>query len=177
MEWMYVLAMLFLIVMSNAVSCGVPAADTADRASITLTLLLTAVAYKFVIASELPNIGYLTYMDIYLAFCFLVLGASIFEILLISPVITSPFPFDTRKLDLWFNAILYSTWITVHIFILIGSRCNWFSTPRGTIMDTEEEDEPASISGSIEFFDEADEDDGDVEMNPLLRADAAEVAI
>jgi hypothetical protein len=36
---------------------------TADRLGITLTLLLTAVAYKFVVASSLPTVSYLTILD------------------------------------------------------------------------------------------------------------------
>jgi hypothetical protein len=38
---------------------------TADRLGITLTLLLTAVAYKFVVASSLPTVSYLTLLDRY----------------------------------------------------------------------------------------------------------------
>lgn len=36
---------------------------TSDRLGITLTLLLTAVAYKFVVASSLPTVSYLTLLD------------------------------------------------------------------------------------------------------------------
>lgn len=39
--------------------------EVADRLSITLTLLLTAVAYKLVVAGDLPNISYLTLLDKY----------------------------------------------------------------------------------------------------------------
>ncbi|CAE8680844.1 unnamed protein product [Polarella glacialis] len=45
----------------------------ADQMSVSLTLLLTAVAFKFVIADKLPPVSYLTTMDVYLlsVFCFL----------------------------------------------------------------------------------------------------------
>ena len=36
---------------------------TADRLSVTLTLLLTAVAYKFIVASLLPQVSYQTTLD------------------------------------------------------------------------------------------------------------------
>ena len=42
----------------------------ADRLSVTLTLLLTSVAYKFVVASSLPQVSYLTYLDFYVLTCF-----------------------------------------------------------------------------------------------------------
>jgi hypothetical protein len=51
-----VLSIVFLIVVSNIVCYGVSVHDTADRAGITLTLLLTAVAFKFVIGAELPKV-------------------------------------------------------------------------------------------------------------------------
>ena len=42
---------------------AVPVEDLADRMSIVLTLLLTAVAFKFVIADSLPKLGFNTFLD------------------------------------------------------------------------------------------------------------------
>lgn len=42
---------------------AVPVDDLADRMSIILTLLLTAVAFKFVIADSLPKLGFNTFLD------------------------------------------------------------------------------------------------------------------
>lgn len=47
--------------------------DVPDRLSITLTLLLTAVAYKFVVASLLPQVSYLTQLDQYISVCFAIM--------------------------------------------------------------------------------------------------------
>jgi hypothetical protein len=44
-------------------------ANNNNRLSITLTLLLTAVSYKYVIASSLPQISYLTLLDRYIWLC------------------------------------------------------------------------------------------------------------
>eukprot|EP00040_Diaphanoeca_grandis_P043727 m.268906 g.268906 ORF g.268906 m.268906 type:complete len:485 (-) comp81239_c0_seq1:26-1480(-) len=48
--------------------------DIADRMSIILTLLLTAVAFKFVIADSLPKLSYSTLMDYYLLLNFVIMG-------------------------------------------------------------------------------------------------------
>ena len=61
-----------------AVSAGAVDSDgarmsTADRLSVTLTLMLTAVAYKFIVASALPQVSYLTSLDTYVLVCFLFL--------------------------------------------------------------------------------------------------------
>lgn|ERR1712217_227153 len=51
-----------------------PDADNlGDRSSVTLTLLLTAVAYKYVIADQLPKIPYNTKLDLHLNMCFALL--------------------------------------------------------------------------------------------------------
>jgi len=53
--------------------------SVADRLSITVTLMLTAVAFKYVITEQLPKITYLTLMDYYLLEGFLMLTLLIAE--------------------------------------------------------------------------------------------------
>lgn len=60
----------YLAFLSFAVGLDGGRLDTPDRLSITLTLLLTAVAYKFVVASAIPQVSYLTWLDQYISFCF-----------------------------------------------------------------------------------------------------------
>lgn len=56
-----------IITLLSPLSCTVDedgaSMGTADRLSVTLTLLLTAVAYKFVVASSLPTVSYITLLD------------------------------------------------------------------------------------------------------------------
>jgi hypothetical protein len=47
----------------------VPAAETADRLSVSLTLLLTAAAYKIHIFNMTPQISYSTLIDQYVLLC------------------------------------------------------------------------------------------------------------
>ena len=59
----------------TAISAGAVEIDgsrlsTGDRLSVSLTLMLTAVAYKFIVATLLPQISYLTLLDAYLLCCF-----------------------------------------------------------------------------------------------------------
>ncbi|XP_077995614.1 cys-loop ligand-gated ion channel-like isoform X2 [Glandiceps talaboti] len=51
---------MFLIVGMSFASFSVDPAEPADRLSVTLTLLLTSVAFKFVVSQSLPTISYLT---------------------------------------------------------------------------------------------------------------------
>ena len=49
----------------------VPPADFADRCSITLTMMLAQVAYKYLVGEKLPNLGYDT-IDVYVLLCFII---------------------------------------------------------------------------------------------------------
>jgi len=61
-----------LFVFTSILFCSfvVPPEDFADRTSVTLTMLLTKVAFKFIIADKLPKISYLTLIDKYILFCY-----------------------------------------------------------------------------------------------------------
>jgi hypothetical protein len=52
---------------------GIPIGDLADRLSVNLTLLLTAMAFKWVLNDGIPNVPYLTTMEIYVVLTFLML--------------------------------------------------------------------------------------------------------
>ena len=50
----------------------VPPGDMADRCSISLTILLTQVGFKYSIGDKLPSVSYITYIDMYMLLCFAV---------------------------------------------------------------------------------------------------------
>ncbi len=57
----------------------IPVMEVASRLSTTLTLLLTAVAFKFVVGESLPKIAYLTLLDKYMLVAFTFLYAIAIE--------------------------------------------------------------------------------------------------
>lgn len=63
---------MFIITSALFLSWSVPVTDLADRCSITLTLLLAMVAFKYIVAEKLPPISYATRIDQYVLCCFLV---------------------------------------------------------------------------------------------------------
>jgi len=98
--------------------------DTGDRLSVTLTLLLTAVAFKLVMASNLPQVSYQTTLDIYILICnFWILLAALENVLYPS------FGYDRsgksdedpkEKFDEWYVTIAY-----LASFILINVLFWW----------------------------------------------------
>ena len=56
---------LFVIDVMVFAAHGIPMSDLADRLSVNLTLLLTAMAFKWVLSDTLPPVPYLTTMEVY----------------------------------------------------------------------------------------------------------------
>ena len=65
--------------LSNAIEIDGSSMGTGDRLSVTLTLILTAVAYKFVVAASLPQVSYLTLLDTHVLICFGFLVINVIE--------------------------------------------------------------------------------------------------
>jgi hypothetical protein len=66
-----VLFPIFLLVFISFISFILDASALGERMTITLTLLLTLVALKYIVAQYLPTTSYLTYLDMYILFSFL----------------------------------------------------------------------------------------------------------
>ena len=67
-----------VLTLLTAFTFALPPSDTADRLSLTLTLVLTAVAYKLTVAAVIPVVSYVTALDTYVLGClfFMVLACA-----------------------------------------------------------------------------------------------------
>ncbi len=70
---------LFILTSMSLITFRVDASEVADMSSITLTLILTAVAYKFIISDNMPKCSYFTILDKYILACFAMLSAMVLE--------------------------------------------------------------------------------------------------
>ncbi|EDQ92771.1 uncharacterized protein MONBRDRAFT_30738 [Monosiga brevicollis MX1] len=92
------------------------------RLSVTLTLLLTLIAVKFVVASDLPNASYLTWLDAYILFGFFLL------ILVVAENVIAAHYADSRSwIDLIGVCVLGVIWVGVHVlaFFFLFPRRVW----------------------------------------------------
>ena len=79
----------------------------------TLTLLLTLVAYKLVISAELPAVSYLTILDKYVLCCILMLVAVTVEAAAAAAI-------DSRALDHAFLALMGVLYVVLLAFYYLA---------------------------------------------------------
>ncbi len=138
--WNIVLVV-FVLVLASFCVVGVPFEDLADRMSITMTLMLTVVAFKFVIAGMVPPTPYLTFMDKYVLSAFVLIGMIVVENFLVSFAENR----DTaRILDYGFSFVLAVLWLSFHLFMIVGTRCSWFYISWDKVR--ERDDESAALN-------------------------------
>jgi hypothetical protein len=70
---------MFVLTTLTAVTFGLPVEDISDRLGVSLTLVLTAVAYKLTVASAVPQVSYMTRLDKFISMCFLFISIAAVE--------------------------------------------------------------------------------------------------
>ena len=117
----------FAVVLLSAFTCAIDHADFGARAQVTYTLLLTLVAFKFVVATFVPRISYLTYMDKYSLLSLSMLGLVIAENFLVSGLFA-----DENDTEVWkyadrvFFATFCGVWLLFHVLLVLGARYGFF---------------------------------------------------
>ncbi|KAH3763826.1 hypothetical protein Pelo_4295 [Pelomyxa schiedti] len=112
---------LFFIISLGFLSACIDPTDQQTRLSISLTLLLTAVAFKGATSAYLPRISYLTIIDLYIIVAFTTLGLIVVENATCALI-------DTDLLDLydkvWFS-ILGSVWVSWNVLLCTVIKLVW----------------------------------------------------
>jgi hypothetical protein len=75
--WIKVIAPLILIVAMSWAVNWIDPKDISTKISITITAMLTLIAYRFAIGAALPQISYLTRMDLFILFSTILIYASL----------------------------------------------------------------------------------------------------
>ena len=118
--WFYlwnIVLVIFLLVLSSFCVVGVPINALADRMSITMTISLTIVAFKFVITGMVPPTPYLTFLDMYVLFSFVIIGFEVAENFIVSYATKSTF----LQSENVFFFILAELWLSIHVFLVVGT--------------------------------------------------------
>ena len=117
-----VVCVMFTIVIITISVYGIPVDEYGSKLSITVTALLTAVAFKLVSNGFCPPVPYLTLLDKYILLAFLTLLVIVGENFIVSQM-----EYDAAvKLDQAFSIIILLWWVLLHVFIAIGTRFGLF---------------------------------------------------
>jgi hypothetical protein len=101
--------------LSNSIEADGALMGTADRLGVSLTLLLTAVAYKFIVATSLPQVSYLTALDVQVLLCFAFLVLSAIENC-VYPYLSARFDVD-RSFEVHFVICYYGAFLLSHLVL------------------------------------------------------------
>ena len=136
---------MFLVVLCAPINAGVNQHDLADRMSITLTLYLTAVAYKFVIMTIIPQVSYLTHLDKYCLMAFGFLTISIVENFSVSNIM-APDIDDAAEIDRWFCCCIAAGWIALHVVLAALWRSGRLTTAWEDIGNKQQEGQHTQVT-------------------------------
>ena len=103
----------FVLVLLSTCTYAIDYNDFGARSQVTYTLLLTLVAFKFVVANFVPKISYLTYLDRYSLFSVFMLCLSIAENFVVAIVGNQ----SAQAVDRWFFAAFAGTWLLLHVVL------------------------------------------------------------
>mmetsp|Transcript_68582 Transcript_68582/g.161223 ORF Transcript_68582/g.161223 Transcript_68582/m.161223 type:complete len:271 (+) Transcript_68582:61-873(+) len=99
----------------SVVTFAIPVQDVADRLSVVLTLFLTVVAFKLVIASSMTAVPYLTWMDISIVVCLALLFLVVLLVGVMGTVATSSDdPGAVEDLERTLASFLGFFWVAFH---------------------------------------------------------------
>jgi hypothetical protein len=114
-----VVLVLFFCVQGTQVAVAIAPDEVGDRVQITLTLLLTAVAFKFVMIQFVPPVGYLTYLDKYALVAFTFQSFALFENFIVSGLVLEDAETDLAT-DRMFGLVFSLVWCGLHV---VGAVC------------------------------------------------------
>jgi hypothetical protein len=97
--WIKVIAPLILIVAMSWAVNWIDPKDAGTKISITITAMLTLIAYRFAIGAHLPQISYLTRLDLFILFSTLLIYASLVTVVATAAFSNKGKPEMARNID------------------------------------------------------------------------------
>jgi hypothetical protein len=110
---------LILIVAMSWVVFWIDPMESGTQISVAITTMLTLIAYRFAIDTDLPRISYLTRLDYFILISTILVYASLIEVVVTSTFAKSERHSQARKIDLWMRLLFPSVFVIVAVKSLI----------------------------------------------------------
>jgi hypothetical protein len=102
--YQFIIPLTFIVCMSWAPFWMSPE-QLGPRQGIAVTSILTIIAYRFTLASQLPRVAYLTRFDYLLLGCTTLVFLVLVQVVTVHAMLTRAHPERARKLDLWSRGV------------------------------------------------------------------------
>jgi len=96
-----VIVPLILIVAMSWVVFWIDPKESGSQIGVAITAMLTLIAYRFAIGSNLPMVEYMTRLDLFILGSSILIFASLVQVVITSSLAKSDRLFDAREVDIW----------------------------------------------------------------------------
>ncbi len=110
---------LVLIVAMSWIVFWIDPVESGTQISVAITTMLTLIAYRFAIDTDLPKVSYLTRMDIFILLSTILVYASLIEVVVTSKFAKNDKIHQARALDLWMRWLFPSILVIFAVKALI----------------------------------------------------------
>jgi hypothetical protein len=114
----FIIPLTFIVCMSWAPFWMSPE-QLGPRQGIAVTAILTVIAYRFVLANQLPRVPYLTRFDYLLLGCTVLVFLGLVQVVASHSMLTKEKPVRARKLDLWSRGVFP----VLYLALIVGTAC------------------------------------------------------
>ena len=109
-----VLVPLILIVAMSWVVFWIDPRESSSQIGVAVTTMLTLIAYRFAVGTDLPKLEYMTRLDLFILGSSLLVFASLVQVVVTSSLAKSDRLFEAREIDIWCR------WLFPLAFVLIA---------------------------------------------------------
>ena len=110
---------LVLIVMMSWVVFWIDPKEAGTQISVSITSMLTLIAYRFAVGAFLPKISYMTRLDVFILMSTILVFTSLVEVLLTSTLARGDRLATARRIDLWARMVFPVVFTLLSIYALI----------------------------------------------------------
>ena len=105
---------LILVVAMSWVVFWIDPKESGTQIGVSVTAMLTLIAYRFAVGASLPRVEYMTSLDLFILGTSILVFASLVQVVVTSYLAKSDRLFQARRIDIWCR------WLFPTIFVLLG---------------------------------------------------------
>lgn len=110
---------LVLIVAMSWIVFWLDPKETGTSISVGITAMLTLIAYRFAVGTDLPKVEYMTRLDLFILGSSILVFASLIQVVVTSSLAKSNRLFEARKIDVWCRGLFPVVFVLITLETLL----------------------------------------------------------